>query len=53
MPIIGNGDVLTHYEATQRIGLSGVDGVMVGRGALMKPWLFQVHSHRLTFPFGL
>lgn len=41
MPIIGNGDVLTHYEATQRIRDSGVNGVMVGRGALMKPWLFQ------------
>lgn len=41
MPIIGNGDILTHYEARERIALSGVDAVMVGRGALTKPWLFQ------------
>ena len=41
IPILGNGDILTHYEATERIALSGVDGVMVGRGALTKPWLFE------------
>jgi tRNA-dihydrouridine synthase 3 len=41
MPIIGNGDILTHYEALRRIDESGVDAVMVGRGALIKPWIFQ------------
>ena len=41
MPIIGNGDILTHYEARRRIKQSGVDAVMVGRGALMKPWIFK------------
>ena len=41
MPIVGNGDILTHYEARQRMADSGVDAVMVGRGALMKPWIFQ------------
>ena len=41
MPIIGNGDILTHYEARRRMETSGVDAVMVGRGALIKPWIFQ------------
>ncbi len=41
VPVLGNGDILTHYEARQRIELSGVHGVMVGRGALTKPWIFQ------------
>lgn len=41
VPIIGNGDILTHYEAKMRIEQSGVDAVMVGRGALMKPWIFK------------
>jgi tRNA-dihydrouridine synthase 3 len=41
VPIIGNGDILTHFDARQRIEVSGVDGVMVGRGALMKPWIFD------------
>ena len=44
MPIVGNGDVLTYYEATQRIEASGVTGVMVGRGALIKPWIFDEYK---------
>ena len=41
MPIIGNGDILTHYEAQRRMQESGVNAIMVGRGALIKPWIFQ------------
>eukprot|EP00535_Pseudo-nitzschia_heimii_P007311 CAMPEP_0197180166 /NCGR_PEP_ID=MMETSP1423-20130617/4868_1 /TAXON_ID=476441 /ORGANISM="Pseudo-nitzschia heimii, Strain UNC1101" /LENGTH=424 /DNA_ID=CAMNT_0042630197 /DNA_START=371 /DNA_END=1645 /DNA_ORIENTATION=+ len=41
IPIIGNGDILTHYEARRRIEETGVDSVMVGRGALCKPWIFK------------
>ncbi len=40
-PIIGNGDILTHYEAERRLSGSGCLAVMVGRGALIKPWIFQ------------
>jgi tRNA-dihydrouridine synthase 3 len=40
-PLIGNGDVLTHYEVARRMGSHGCLAVMVGRGALTKPWLFQ------------
>jgi tRNA-dihydrouridine synthase 3 len=40
VPIIGNGDVLTHYEATRRLADHGCHAVMVGRGALTKPWIF-------------
>lgn len=39
IPVIGNGDILTHYEAKSR--KNGVAGVMVGRGALIKPWIFS------------
>jgi len=41
VPVAGNGDVLTWYEAVQRLDRSGAAGVMLGRGALIKPWLFQ------------
>ena len=39
--VVGNGDILTHYDARRRLDESGVDAVMVGRGALIKPWVFQ------------
>lgn len=41
MPIIGNGDILTHYEAAGRAATGGCHALMVGRGALIKPWIFQ------------
>jgi tRNA-dihydrouridine synthase 3 len=41
VPVIGNGDVLTAYEARERTTRTGVRSVMLGRGALIKPWLFR------------
>jgi tRNA-dihydrouridine synthase 3 len=41
MPIIGNGDIITYYEARRRMQETGVHACMVGRGALIKPWIFQ------------
>jgi tRNA-dihydrouridine synthase 3 len=41
VPVIGNGDILTHYEARARRRVSGVASVMLARGALIKPWLFR------------
>ncbi|OUS46682.1 tRNA-dihydrouridine synthase [Ostreococcus tauri] len=41
IPVIGNGDVLTWYDAQQRLDYSGCAGIMVGRGALIKPWIFK------------
>ena len=41
VPVIGNGDILTHYEARERMTRSGVRSVMIARGALIKPWLFR------------
>jgi tRNA-dihydrouridine synthase 3 len=41
VPVVGNGDILTHYEARSRQSRSGVASVMIGRGALIKPWLFR------------
>jgi hypothetical protein len=42
VPIIGNGDLLTHYEAEERAAARGCHAHMVARGALIKPWIFQV-----------
>jgi tRNA-dihydrouridine synthase 3 len=51
VPVIGNGDILTHYEAAERMRRSGVSSVMLGRGALTKPWLFrEIKENRGWFP---
>jgi tRNA-dihydrouridine synthase 3 len=41
IPVVGNGDVLTHYEARERLSRSGASSLMLARGALIKPWLFR------------
>ncbi len=41
MPIIGNGDVISGPLAAARLIRSGCAGVMIGRGALKNPWIFQ------------
>ena len=38
---IGNGDIKSLSEAHHRIQESGVNGVLIGRGALGNPWIFQ------------
>ena len=39
--ILGNGDVQSLYDASQRIRMSGVNGVLIGRATFGNPWLFQ------------
>lgn len=46
MPFFGNGDVLSYEEYYNNIDTSGVDGVMIGRGALIKPWIFTEIKER-------
>lgn len=41
IPIIGNGDVTSGKIALERFETTGVDAVMVGRGAIGQPWIFE------------
>lgn len=41
VPIIGNGDISSVERAHLRLAETGVDAVMIGRGALRNPWIFM------------
>ena len=41
IPVIGNGDIKSKEDAKKIIETTGVDGIMIGRGALGNPWIFK------------
>ncbi len=41
IPVIGNGDVFTPEIFAQRLEESGVDAIMIARGAIGNPYIFQ------------
>jgi tRNA-dihydrouridine synthase B len=47
IPVIGNGDITNPVEAKEAFERYGVDGIMIGRAAVGKPWLFQHIRHYL------
>lgn len=47
IPIIGNGDIDTPEKAKEAFERYGVDGVMIGRAAIGKPWIFRQIKHYL------
>ena len=48
IPVIANGDVETPEEAKRVLEATGADGIMVGRAAQGRPWLFREIAHFLA-----
>jgi len=47
IPVIGNGDVNDPVKAKDMFDRYGVDGIMIGRAAVGRPWIFRDIRHYL------
>jgi tRNA-dihydrouridine synthase B len=47
IPLIANGDITTPQKAKFVLDYTGADGVMVGRAAQGRPWIFREIEHFL------
>jgi tRNA-dihydrouridine synthase B len=51
--LVGSGDIKTWQEAMMMRKKSRVDGLMIGRGALGRPWIFEEVKAQRDHPFDL
>ena len=46
IPVFGNGDIFSAHDVKEKKDLSNVDGVMIGRGSIGNPWIFnEINSY--------
>ena len=48
LPVIVNGDVITPQNVKHVFDTTGCDAVMIGRGAVLNPWIFRQAKHYLA-----
>jgi tRNA-dihydrouridine synthase B len=46
--VVANGDIATPEQARRVLDATGADGIMVGRAAQGRPWLFREIAHYLA-----
>ena len=56
-PVLANGNVFSAAQAQQLLAETGVRGLMIGRGAIRNPWLFdqiraQLRGEKVNLPVG-
>ncbi|WPC41800.1 tRNA dihydrouridine synthase DusB [Clostridium sp. JS66] len=55
IPVIGNGDVVTPEDAVSIFKITNCDAIMIGRGAMGNPWIFnqideKMKNINITYP---
>lgn len=48
IPVLANGDITSPEKAKQVLEYTGVDGLLIGRAAQGRPWIFEEIGHYLT-----
>jgi len=48
IPVVANGDITSPQKARHVLELTGADGLMIGRAAQGRPWIFREIQHYLT-----
>ncbi|HXX63684.1 MAG TPA: tRNA-dihydrouridine synthase family protein, partial [Bacteroidota bacterium] len=48
IPVIVNGDIVTPENVRAVFESTGCDGVMIGRGAVLNPWIFRQAKHYMA-----
>lgn len=48
IPVLANGDIRTPQKAKEVLDFTGADGIMIGRAAQGRPWIFREIEHYLN-----
>jgi tRNA-dihydrouridine synthase B len=48
IPVVANGDICSAHDAKRVLESTGADGIMIGRAAQGRPWLFREVAHFLA-----
>lgn len=48
IPVIANGDIKDYAKAKEVLEYTQADGIMIGRGAIGKPWIFHQIKHGMA-----